>query len=251
MRLALYQGPSPSGDVPAAFQTIADTLSAAAATGADLAVFPEVFVPGYNADPLEAQPMDGEWVQRLSDLARRSGVALVTGIAERDGTAVYNTAVAIGADGQILAKFRKIQLWAERESRIFEPGNDYVTFEFAGRTIGLLICYDVEFPEHVRALTRQGADLVLVPTANMKPFDNINRYAVSARAMENSITVAYCNYCGTEGDLEYVGASVIAGPEGDPLATAGPGPTLLVTDIPATDDPRERPTEHLADLRQL
>ena len=251
MRLALYQGPSPAGDIPAAFEAVGLTLAASSAAGVDVAVFPEVFLPGYNVDDIQGQALDGDWVMRLADLARSAGVALVIGLAERDGSDVYNTALAIGSDGAVLTRFRKIQLFGARERGIYKPGSDYVTFNLAGRTIGLLVCYDVEFPEHVRALVRKGADVILVPTANMKPFDNVNRYAVQARAMENAITVAYCNYCGVEGDLEYIGASVIAGHEGDPLAMAGPGPTLLITDIPATGDTLERPTDHLVDLRLI
>ena len=67
-----------------------------------------------------------------------------------------------------------------------------MTFDLHGRRIGLLICYDLEFPEHARALVRKGADLIVCPTANPVPFDNVNRYAVGARAMENAISVAYC-----------------------------------------------------------
>ena len=69
--------------------------------------------------------------------------------------------------------------------------------------------------------------------------------------MENAISVAYCNYCGTEGDATYCGRSLIAGPEGEALASAGMGETLLVTDIPALADPMDRPTEHLNDLKLI
>lgn len=251
MRLALYQGPSPHGDVAAAFQAVEATATAAAAVGADLALFPEVFIPGYNIGQMVAEPLDGDWVGRLRAIADATGVAIVTGMAEREGEGVFNSAIAVGPGEGLLASYRKIQLWGDREATLFGPGQNYVTFPFKGRTVGLLICYDVEFPEHVRALAVRGADLILIPTANMKPFDNINRYAVQARAMENGITVAYCNFCGQEGDLDYVGLSLIAGPEGDPLAMAGPGPALLIADIPAAGDPRDRPTEHLQDLRAL
>ena len=96
----------------------------------------------------------------------------------------------------------------------------------------MLICYDIEFPEHFRPLAQAGADLVLAPTANMTPFDNVNRISTSARAMDHGLTLAYCNYCGTEGDLTYLGRSVIAGPDGDPLALAGLDTCLLIADVP-------------------
>ena len=248
-RLGLYQGHSPSGDIETAFSTIEQVLLASAAMGADLALFPEVYLPGYNAPQMTAQPLDGDWMQRLGDLAAQHDIAVVIGMAERDGEEMRNTAVAIGPDGQHIATYRKIQLWEDRENALYRRGGEYVVFPYRGRNIGLQICYDIEFPEHTRALMRMGADLILCPTANPKPYDNVNRYAVAARAMENAVTVAYCNFCGPEGELEYVGNSVIAGPEGEPLATAGNAPALLVTDLPARDADLERPTEHLKDLR--
>lgn len=251
MRLALYQGPSPSGDTATAFANIKRALAASAAMGAEMCVFPEAYLPGYLTTPMVAQPIDGTWAQRLGNMARAAGIGLVVGMTEQDGDHSYNTALAIGSQGETLASYRKIQLWEARERTVWSPGERYVTFDYRGRKIGLLICYDLEFPEHVRALVRAGADLVIVPTANPEPFDNVNRYAVTARAMENAISVAYCNYCGEEGEATYCGKSVIAGPEGEPLAMAGTAETLLVTDLPAPGDAMDRPTEHVADLRQI
>lgn len=250
-RLGLWQGPSPSGNIDLAFETIEQVLSSASTMNADLALFPEVYLPGYNAPQMTAQPLDGEWVQRLGSLAMKYDIAIVIGMAERDGEQMRNTAVAIGPDGHHIATYRKVQLWEDRENALYQRGAEYVMFPYRGRNIGLQICYDIEFPEHTRALMHMGADLILCPTANPKPYDNVNRYAVSARAMENAVTVAYCNFCGSEGELEYVGNSVIAGPEGEPLATAGDAAALLVTDIPAADAALGRPTEHLKDLRTL
>ena len=250
-RLALWQGNSPSGDEDRAFAAIGRVLSASAAMGAHLAVFPEVYLLGYNAGQMTAQPLDGGWMQRLGEMARQAGTGIVMGLSERDGDRCFNTAAAIGPDGSLLASYRKIQLWESREKSIWSPGETYVTFDLHGRRIGLLICYDIEFPEHVRALVRRGADLIVCPTANPVPFDNVNRYAVGARAMENAISVAYCNYCGTEGDATYCGLSLIAGPEGEPLASAGMGEALLIADLPAPAAALERPTEHLNDLRVL
>ena len=252
MRLALYQGPSPAGDLAAAFEAVESTLSAAAAMKADIALFPEVFLPGYNVPQPEAQPLDGDWVRRLGTAAGAAGVALVIGLAEAADGVVYNSAVVLGQDGGLLASFRKLQLFGEREKGLYRPGDAYVVFPFRNHRIGLLICYDVEFPEHVRAIARQGADLVLVPTANMQPFDNVNRIAIPARAMENGVTLAYCNYCGVEGELSYVGRSVIAGPDGEPIALAGQEPALLIADLPESMASGQRPlTSTLGDLRAI
>ena len=251
LRLALYQGPSPSGDIDAAFQTIEGVLQAGAAMGARIAVFPEAYLPGYNVPETVAQPLDGEWVQRLTTLSRETGVAVCMGMAEQADCKVYNAAVVVGPQGPI-ANYRKIQLYGPAENARYTPGDCHVVFDFEGFKVGLLICYDIEFPEHFRLLAKAGADLVLAPTANMTPFDNVNRIATSARAMDHGLTLAYCNYCGTEGDITYLGRSVIAGPDGDPLALAGLDTALLIADVPKAKDFQHRVlSTYLEDQRRI
>jgi predicted amidohydrolase len=248
MRIGLYQAASPAGDIPAGFAVIEAALAGAAETGVQMLVMPELFLPGYNA--VSATPPEG-WdavLPRLCALCQSHGVALTIGLPEYTDpeytdpeytdpedtdAAVYNSAYAIGAEGKVLASYRKVQLFGPREAALFAPGDQLVTFDYLGTRFGLLICYDVEFPEHVRALARVGAEAILVPTANMMPFVNVNVIQVPGRALENGVTIAYANFCGSEGDLDYVGCSVIAGPDGYPLAMKGTGPGLLVAELPS------------------
>lgn len=238
MRLAVYQGPSPSGDMVAAFAEIDRTLATAAAAGAQMAVMPELYLPGYNADPMTT---DSAWRERLAALAARHGVGLTIGVAEMNGDVRENVALALGPDGALLARYSKEMLFGPREKSLFECGTARVAFDFAGHRIGLLICYDVEFPELVRAHARDGVDLLLVPTGNPEPYDTVCRFVIPATAAQHSLSIAYANYCGPEGDVTYCGRSVIAGPDGEPLATAGLHPTILIADIPRADDPALRP----------
>ena len=97
--------------------------------------------------------------------------------------------------------------------------------------IGILICYDVEFPEAARTLTLAGAELIAVPTAIMQPFCHTCQLLVPARAYENQVFVVYANRCGQEGDLTYCGLSCIVGPDGKDRARAGIDEGLLVADI--------------------
>jgi predicted amidohydrolase len=97
--------------------------------------------------------------------------------------------------------------------------------------IGLLICYDIEFPETVRALALAGADLVLVPTAQMEPHHIVQRKMIGVRAFENRLFIAYANCCGCEGELHYYGESAVCGPEGGDLARAGDGEEILFADL--------------------
>lgn len=236
MKLALYQGPSPGGNIGEAFDRIGRWLGVAATARADLLLMPELFLPGYNQPAHHAalaQPLEGEWMARLSAMARAARCGLCLGWAEVHEGAIYNAASAIGANGAPLAHYRKIQLYGPMERSVFRPGDaPPPVFDLAGRRTGLLICYDIEFPQHAAGLARRGADLVLVPTANPAGFDHVARVLVPARAHEGRQIVAYANLCGTEEGLAYGGGSVIAGPDGQTLATAGSTETLLVCDLP-------------------
>ena len=251
LRLALWQGPSPAGDVGAALAALDRALAAAGAMGAQVLVGPELFLPGYNcADPgALAQPRGGDWQGALAGLTRRHGCALALGYAERDGGACYNSALVLDAGGTEVAHYRKIQLYGAREARLFRPGQSYCRFDLNGHRMALMICYDVEFAPHVAALAALGAETILVPTANMLPFTHVAAATVPAMAANHGLSIVYANFCGVEGDLAYAGGSVIVGPHGEVLAAAGPAPALLVADVPARDPARL--STQAADFRPL
>ena len=94
-----------------------------------------------------------------------------------------------------------------------------------------MICYDVEFPELVRAHALAGTDLLLVPTANMHPFELVAESLVPVRAWENQMYVAYANRVGQEGEFEFFGLSALAGPDGVARARAGRGEELVLADL--------------------
>lgn len=250
--IALWQGPSPGGSDEAAFGALDAALRAAAAMGAVTLVAPEAYFPGYNQPdiPARAQPRGGPWHQRLAALTRAHGCGLVVGYAERDGARIYNAAVAIDATGREIGHYRKIQLFGPREKAIYAPGDALSTFDLNGIRAAILICYDVEFAHLLKRLAEDGANLVLVPTANPEPNTHVSRLVVPTHAINHSLTIVYANYCGTEGDITYCGASVIAAPDAALLAAAGPGPALLVADLDRQPDPRLIQTQ-LADYRPI
>jgi predicted amidohydrolase len=237
--IALWQGPSPDGSDDTAFAALDAALRAASAMGAITLVAPEIFFPGYNQPdiPARAQPRGGAWHQRLATLARAHTCGIVIGYAERDGEHIYNSAVAISAEGNEIGHYRKIQLFGPREKSIYAPGDSLSTFDLNGIRAAMLICYDVEFAHLNRALAERGTQLLLVPTANPEPNTHVSRLVVPTHAINHTMTIAYANYCGTEGDITYCGTSVIAAPDATILAMAGPTPTLLVTDIARHPDP--------------
>lgn len=249
MKLALYQGVSCEGDIGAALAAVRAALMSAGAMGADVLVVPEVFLPGYNQPDVteKALTVGSAAMGNLSAAAVAAGCALVVGYAEAAPEGVYNSALVLGADGAVVANYRKIQLYGARERALYRPGSAYVTFRLGAVKAAVLICYDVEFAPHIKALADDGAEVILVPTANMMPFVHVVRHTVPAMAANHGITIVYANYCGTEGDLSYAGGSLIAGPHGEVLAQAGEGPALLIAEVPGRD--AARLSTQSADLR--
>lgn len=195
----------------------------AAGCSADLLVCPELYLSGYDVGPLaaeRAEPRDGPSLRRLSEIAQRTGVALVCGYPERDGARLYNAAAAFGPDGALLANHRKLRQPNAFEKATFATGERVTAFDLAGWRIGIAICYDVEFPEIARATARAGAALITAPTATGFEWTVVSRRLVPVRAFENGCYVAYANYAGEEGGTRYLGESVIARPDGEPASFA-------------------------------
>jgi 5-aminopentanamidase len=234
LRLALLQAASPASDVAAGLGMLDQALRAAGALGARMLVAPEVFLPGYNQPDIaeKAVDRDGRWVEALAASCKTANCGVCVGYAERDGTRIFNAAIALNAKGQRLADYRKIQLYGAREKAIYTPGHQYATFDLEGHKAAILICCDVEFAPHVAHLAALGVTLILVPTANMVPFDHVARVTVPAMAANHGVAIVYANYCGTEGDLTYTGGSLIAAAEGSVVAQAGRGPAMLIVDMP-------------------
>ena len=236
MKLALYQGPSPAGATEDGLATLGRMLRAAGAAGARMAVFPEVFLPGYNvADPGSAARSLADWAAVLAPLARTAGCGVTVGVAEADGGQLFNSAIAHGPDGALLSYYRKTQLYGPREKRLYKPGTSHEMFDFEGCRIALLICYDIEFAPLIRDLAGRGAQLILCPTANMQPFTHVAQVTVPSQAVNHAVAIAYANYCGTEGDLTYCGGSVLVGADGAIHARAGLAGALLIADLPDPD----------------
>lgn len=232
LHIALWQTPHPASTAEA-LQRLDAACAQARAQGAELLITPEMFLTGY-AIGLErvaalAEPADGPLAQAVAGIAQRHGIAVVYGYPELNPHGrPFNAAQAIAPDGTRLMNYRKTHLFGDMDRVQFSPGGAASqVFEWRGWRLGLLICYDVEFPETVRLLALQGADAVLVPTANMVPFDEVQRVLLPARALENRLFLAYANACGREGGLHYNGLSQVNAPDGSALARTGAGETLL------------------------
>lgn len=234
MNILSYQGTPHWGDIASNLAIIEQTAAGARQLQVDVIVFPELFVTGYNIDKqavMLAQPLDGDIIRRLKFIAQTHQVAIITGFPERAGQQVYNAAVAIDKQGQLAGHHRKVFLFGEKEKALFTPGQAFSAFILNGYRCAMTICYDIEFPESVRALARQNTQILFNPTANMMPFSEVPQTLARARALENGIVVVYANLCGHEHGLEYTGLSAIIGPNGIDLARAGREPATLMADV--------------------
>ncbi|MEV4056341.1 carbon-nitrogen hydrolase family protein [Amycolatopsis sp. NPDC049688] len=238
MRVAIHQGPL-------------DDLREA---DADLVVTAEMITTGYHIGARThelAEPADGPTAARMSALAAETGAALVYGYPETDGEHVYNSVQLIDASGHRLANYRKTHLFGDLDKAWFTPGDEAVVqADLGGLRVGLLICYDVEFPELVRAHALAGTELLVVPTALMSPYELVADTLVPARAYESQLFVAYANRCDTERELTYCGRSCVVAPTGAVLARAGAGPEVITADVTRDALTASRlENTHLADRR--
>jgi predicted amidohydrolase len=243
-RVAAWQCQPGPLDVAGNLRRLDDACASAAASGATVLVTPEMFTSGYGISPADAARLaedpDGPVGAAVAKIARGRGIAIAYGHPSRaPGGGVYNTATLAGADGVVRGRHRKVHLYGDIDRSLFVPSAEPPTaFDFdgfEGGRAGMLICYDVEFPEAVRHLAVGGARTVLVPTANMKGYDEVQEFLVRARACENGCGVVYANYCGADDVFSYNGLSMICGPDGSVLAQAGTSPEeLIVADVPGS-----------------
>lgn len=204
-------------------------MDTAAAEGAHLVVLPELCNSGYMfesraqafalAEDVPSGPTTQAWIEK----AREHNLHIVAGIAEKEGQALYNSAVVIGPTGHI-GTYRKAHLW-NAENLFFEPGNlGFPVFQTPIGRIATFICYDGWFPESYRLCALQGADIVCIPT-NWVPIPGqaqdkqaMANVLVMAAAHTNSVFVAAADRVGTERGQVFEGQSVIVSYTGWPLA---------------------------------
>jgi deaminated glutathione amidase len=242
MRVAICQMPV-SADPAVNLGRVAAAVADAAAGGAQLAVFPEGMQARFGTDlRAAAEPADGAFNKGLSGIASEHGVALLAGVFEPGpGDRVYNTAVAYDARGNLAAAYRKIHLFdalGQRESDQIAAGGEPVVVELGGLRVGVLICYDIRFPEHARALAARGADLLVVPAGWAAGLFKEEHWVtlVRARAIENTVWVAAADQVPdpaepATGAPTGVGRSMLVDPMGTVRLDLGSRPGIAVGDV--------------------
>ena len=193
-------------------------MEAAAARGASLILFPEMFLTGYLIRDQLAQLAEpypnGPALTVLGQKAKALSLGVVMGMPlANPGGKPYNAVVMIDRDGTP-AGFQAKTHFFGGEEKMFAPGTSLRAFDTSFGRMGILVCYDGEFPETARSLALDGAKLICMCAANMSPYEDYHFLYMRTRAMENRAYTLYCNYVGDEKRFHYCGQSGAFHPPG-------------------------------------
>lgn len=228
IKVALAQISCKRGDKAENIRKIESRVTKAKQQGADLVIFPELSLTGYTMrDQIYelAETIPGHSTTVLERLAKKTGTYIVFGmpeLSEKTQATVYNAAVLVGPDG-FVGKYRKMYLPTHsvfEEKRYFRPGYQTGVFETELGKIGLIICYDIFFPEVSRLTRLEGAQLIVCISASPATRRTFFETLTAARAIENTAFLAYVNLVGIEDGLQFWGGSRLVGPNGKTLVQA-------------------------------
>lgn len=250
MKIAIAQLAS-SPDKALNLKKACEAIQKAAQGGADLVLLPEMFMAFVPADSGisyadVAEPVDGPFVTQLAKTAQQHGIYVTCGIyesAQNEPKRAFNTTIMLNRQGELIYHYQKTHLYdafSYQESlNIIQSNNELKPVETEFGKIGVLVCYELRFPEVARKLTLAGADLILVPTAWVRGPLKEEHYQtlVKTRALENTIPVCACDQTGNI----FIGRSLVCDALGVTIASAGYDETLFFAEIS---------TQHTAETRQ-
>lgn len=248
-KIAICQLRAVPNDVRANVDIMISWMERAKAEGADLAVFPELFLSDYDLENVASlsETSDGPSAQLIKGAARRLGIAVTYGYSEEvkaphtseaaveravsgekvPTTSYYNSMLFISRNGQTLANFRKVHVW-HTEAKYYRPGDKSVVIDWEGLKVGLAICADICMNEFVTSMVaNKGAQVIVVINALPDPplYEKTPLVLVPARALENRVYVVYADFGHEE---KYSGLSKIVNPMAECLAAARPRQEDLV-----------------------
>ncbi|WP_206109169.1 carbon-nitrogen family hydrolase [Paenibacillus sp. HB172176] len=201
----------------------------------DVLMFPEMWNTGYALTQIEelADEQGRRTIAFLSRFAEEHEVYIIGGsIAEKREDGVYNTIYAFDRRGGKIGEYSKIHLFRlMEEEKYLQAGGKPGELKLEGEQAGMMICYDIRFPELSRKLALQGAKLLFVPAEWPNPRLHHWRTLLTARAIENQMYVIACNRMGQSGETSFFGHSLVIDPWGEIVAEAGEEETILYADI--------------------
>ena len=215
----------------------AERLIREAAKGSpDVIVLPETWNMGFAPKESRESRCDRDGARTkavMGGLAKELGINIVAGsVVNIKNDKIYNTSYIFDRDGKCIGEYDKTHLFSPmREDKHFEKGESLCAFTLDGKKCGIIICYDIRFPELVRTMTLEGLDCLFVvaqwPAVRIPHL----RTLVKARAIENQMFVCCCNSCGKAGKNVYGGTSSIADPWGEELAVAGEAEEIITAEL--------------------
>lgn len=216
--LTIYARPSRTASSAQSVEEFCRRIQESASLRPDIVCLPEgITLIGTGKSVAQvSEPLRGPTSKRLGREAKKLGCYIVAGIYEREGAAIYNTALLIGRDGQVAGSYRKTHLPREEAEAGLSPGSEYPVFETDFGRVGLLICWDVQFPEPARALALRGAEVILLPIWGGS--EELTR----ARAIENHVFLISSSY-----DMR----SMVLDPTGQVLAEATKDKPLALAEL--------------------
>jgi|TARA_B100001105_G_C22315826_1_gene410234 predicted amidohydrolase len=228
MHLAIGQAPVVLGDVGKNLDIMENLIREAQKDyepEIDLIAFPELFVTGYNlrdsySEVAEKIPGEGKAQSGMCELAKKYNIHVATGIVEKAGKSLFNSAILVGPKGYI-GHYRKQFLpnfGPFEEKMFFGQGDQTPVFDTPFGKIGMQICYDIFFPETSMGLAHNGADLILNLSASPTTSRPLFHRVLPARAIETTCFYGYANNIGTQGSLTFAGESVVVDPRGKTMA---------------------------------
>jgi len=231
LRVAAVQAAAVPGDVTGNIATAVGLTERAAAEGAVLVVFPELFVPAYHPPTLAASTacdvaadvqrrvLDGR-LDPLTTAAAGCGAAVLIGASVRHADRRRTISLLFVRDGTVTVAYDKQHLWGADEPALFTPGLSAAAISLQGWRLGLGICYDASFPEHARSAALAGAHAYLCPSVFLTGRNHRRDLYYPTRALENTIYVVFTNGVGGAGAWQFSGRAAVFDPEGRELARA-------------------------------
>ena len=214
-RIAIIQMKPEQGNTSINLERGIEFIKEASDKGANIICLPELFYSGYHLDSEKlqelAEPSDGPMVQTLCKLAKEKGVYIIAGYAESVEILgrMYNSAIFIDNKGSVIGNIRKVYAWGQEKEK-FREGDKFTVYDTPIGKIGIMICYDSEFPEPMRIMAMKGAEIVFVPSVWSIPAQRRWEIDLAAGALYNLMFTAGANTVG-EGSC---GSSQVVGPNG-------------------------------------
>ncbi len=226
VKIALVQLQPVLGDKSANIELI---RKAVASTDAPLVIFPEMFLTGYMVrDKLQplAETLDGLSVRAVCEIARSENRCIIVGMPEKDSVRdgiLYNSAVVVQPDGSVgtYHKMHLVNFGPFEEYTYFAKGARMPLFDTPAGKVGIIICFDIFFPELCKYYALEGADMIVCISASPSVTREFFEKVMVARAIENTVFFAYVNFVGPEKNLIFWGGDALVSPRGDIIARGG------------------------------